>query len=96
MQKVCELFEIILFLKALGPANTNMLFAKFSKPKLLQEKLKLCKFPLKASVQKSTQNYFAEIVPVKLFALKQHQILDALMSSFYSPVLMVSLHGVLP
>ena len=27
-------------------------FAKFSKPKGLQEKLKLCKFPLKVSVQK--------------------------------------------
>ena len=35
----------------------------------IEEKLKMCKFPLKASVQKSVQNFFAKIVQSASFVI---------------------------
>ena len=52
------------FLKSPWPANSKgNTFAKFLKPKcVIQENLKMCKFPFKASVQISVQNFSAKIV----------------------------------
>ena len=52
------------YLKSPGTSEYKyaQIFAKFVKPKCVLKTLKLCKFSFKAFVQKSTQNFFAEIV----------------------------------
>ena len=36
----------------------------------IQEKLKMCKFPLNASMQKSMQNFFAKVVESACFSYR--------------------------
>ena len=51
---------LINYKNALNPANSNM--QKKCAGLCIQEKLKLCKFPVEASMQKSTQKFLSEIV----------------------------------
>jgi len=64
-EKIAQNAKTYTFLKSPAPSQfkcTKRLFAKFLKPKCVLKKLKMCKLPLKASVQKSVQNFFAKIV----------------------------------
>ena len=65
-EKIAQNAKTYTFLKSPTPSQfkrTKRLFAKFLRPKcIFKKKLKMCTLPLKASVQKSVQNFFAKIV----------------------------------
>ena len=71
-QKMCKkklrkLQQIIHFWKAFNPGNANV--QKFSNLNVYSGELKMCKFPLKASVYKSMQNFFAKYVQPACFQI---------------------------